>query len=271
MKLPDRFCAEHAFPTIGRKAFGLLWLAPFALLLPETAGASEPGVRPPMNIKGTPHNLRGKNVSASGDEVCVFCHTPQVQLGGAMRAGIASPAWQRGLSPDHAYVIYDDIGRRQFNERPAVGSQSIACMSCHDYAQAFGITSGPDDHPVSMPYRGYTPDGRTNTSSAPTIDVRATGGVAPRIGRPEQTASYDDFRLPSMGTLDNRSIWWVSAEGITARRTREDVPLYGRRALDGSDVPHVECSSCHDPHGTRPLFLRVSNDGSRLCLTCHDK
>jgi predicted CXXCH cytochrome family protein len=41
--------------------------------------------------------------------------------------------------------------------------------------------------------------------------------------------------------------------------------------LTGSEVPFIECSSCHDPHTTNPLFLRVSNEGSRLCLTCHDK
>ncbi len=34
----------------------------------------------------------------------------------------------------------------------------------------------------------------------------------------------------------------------------------------------VECVTCHDPH-TRgaPSYLRMSNEGSRLCLTCHIK
>lgn len=36
----------------------------------------------------------------------------------------------------------------------------------------------------------------------------------------------------------------------------------------------VECSSCHDPHaahGSGTTRLRMSNEGSRLCLTCHDR
>lgn len=33
----------------------------------------------------------------------------------------------------------------------------------------------------------------------------------------------------------------------------------------------VECASCHDPHSCEnPLFLRIKNDRSVLCLTCHD-
>lgn len=43
--------------------------------------------------------------------------------------------------------------------------------------------------------------------------------------------------------------------------------------LFGSEAgPSVECASCHDPHDNREGdFLRVSNEGSALCLTCHDR
>ena len=42
----------------------------------------------------------------------------------------------------------------------------------------------------------------------------------------------------------------------------------------------VECASCHDPHGVPstgegstllPSFLRVRNENSAVCLTCHTK
>ena len=35
----------------------------------------------------------------------------------------------------------------------------------------------------------------------------------------------------------------------------------------------VQCSSCHDVHGISGVsyLLRMSNQGSALCLTCHDK
>ncbi|MBI5658997.1 MAG: cytochrome c3 family protein, partial [Nitrosomonadales bacterium] len=58
------------------------------------------------------------------------------------------------------------------------------------------------------------------------------------------------------------------------------------RSLDSSDIRlyntgqgfEVECASCHDPHGVpsngpgtvnNKSFMRMSNTGSALCLTCH--
>lgn len=46
----------------------------------------------------------------------------------------------------------------------------------------------------------------------------------------------------------------------------------GLRLFRSSGRARVECSSCHDPHDNRyGNFLRMSNAGSRLCFTCHDK
>jgi predicted CXXCH cytochrome family protein len=35
--------------------------------------------------------------------------------------------------------------------------------------------------------------------------------------------------------------------------------------------PFVECATCHDPHSSNSLFLRISNSGSGVCLACHNK
>ncbi|MCG3125860.1 MAG: hypothetical protein CHACPFDD_00687 [Phycisphaerae bacterium] len=41
----------------------------------------------------------------------------------------------------------------------------------------------------------------------------------------------------------------------------------------GLKLPHgrIQCTTCHDPHNTRRNagMLVISNDGSRLCLSCH--
>ena len=51
-------------------------------------------------------------------------------------------------------------------------------------------------------------------------------------------------------------------------------------AFESGDGFEVECGSCHDPHGVPsggngsaflPTFLRVTNAGSAVCLTCHNK
>ena len=194
----------------------------------------------------------------------MFCHTPQLTPGELARSGVSSqPMWQPSLSNEHSFIMYDDIGRLQFGDKPAVGSQSIACLSCHDANQAFSVQSAESDHPFGIPYRGYS-RGRDRNQ----LEVVAGEGMPSRAAK--ELHAMDDFRLPSRGLVDNRTVWWVSASGVTPFRTRADLPLYARPAATG-EVPFVECSSCHDPHISNRLFLRVDNAGSRLCLTCHDK
>ncbi len=232
-----------------------------ALLL----GAFFAGSSSAADIRGTPHNLTRGRTAAPAEEVCVFCHTPQIALGpGGGRSGIAAqPAWQPSLAINHAFVMYDDIGRLQFGDRAAVGSQSIACLSCHDANQAFSVMAADSDHPFGIPYRGFS-RGRERRPDEEVLDDETPSRPARHL------KSLDEFRIPSRGMVDNRSVWWVSAGGPSALRTRLDLPLYAR-AAPGGEIPYVECSSCHDPHTSNRLFLRVSNEGSRLCLTCHDK
>lgn len=216
------------------------------------------------DIRSTPHNLTRQGLSVEPDEVCVFCHTPQLSAVDASRSGlIAQPMWQPSLAINHSFVMYDDIGRLQFGDKPAVGSQSIACLSCHDANQAFSVLASESDHPFGVPYRGYS-RGRERTLAE---SVKADDLPARQA---KELKSLDDFRLPSRGVIDNRVVWWVSAGGVSAFRARADLPLYAR-PVGAGEIPFVECSSCHDPHVTNRLFLRVDNAGSRLCLTCHDK
>jgi predicted CXXCH cytochrome family protein len=59
----------------------------------------------------------------------------------------------------------------------------------------------------------------------------------------------------------------VSGFGI---RTKQDIMLFTNNP--GVTGPSVECASCHDPHTpNNGTFLRVSNSGSGLCLSCHVK
>lgn len=219
------------------------------------------------DIRATPHNLARNRNMVEADEVCVFCHTPQLPVIPDGRSGVAAqPAWQPSIK-SHDFVMFDDIGRKQFGKM-AVGSQSIACLSCHDSNQAFQVTGGMSDHPFGVPYRGFLK--RQGGAKANEEHASQTG-----VSRGAQFLKFvQDFKLPSKGMVDNRSVWWVSATGINAVRGRADLPLYARQIdEDGEEgeTPYIECSSCHDPHVARPLFLRVSNEGSKLCLTCHDK
>jgi len=62
---------------------------------------------------------------------------------------------------------------------------------------------------------------------------------------------------------------------VNGRADTDEVRFYNT-----GDGYEVECASCHDPHGAPSAgvgsvriasFLRVDNNGSTLCLTCHAK
>lgn len=194
-------------------------------------------------------------------EVCVFCHTPEF---GATRPAESPPQWQSSIARDYSFTIYDDIGRLNL-DRPSVGSQSIACLSCHDANQALAVSKTSADHPFGVPYRGAL-KGRADSA-----DTKHPEGTQAHI-HARKLVALEDFRDASQGVVENRRVWWVSASGITAHRSRNDLPLYTRLDVaSGDELPHIECSSCHDPHSPNELFLRVRNGGSALCLTCHTK
>ncbi|MCC7201261.1 MAG: cytochrome c3 family protein [Nitrospirae bacterium] len=112
-----------------------------------------------------------------------------------------------------------------------IDTDSQNCLSCHD-----GTT---------VDAFAYT----TLGSAASRIAGRAAIGHMNGVNHPF-SVSYTDAKNVSP-TLKLRI---APATGT--------VPLFNDK---------VECASCHDPHScNNPLFLRISNDRSALCLACHD-
>ncbi|HMV54847.1 MAG TPA: cytochrome c3 family protein [Rhodocyclaceae bacterium] len=219
------------------------------------------------DLRTTPHNLmRGNGFGepqGDGGEVCVFCHTPMIAEDGPR----PTPRWQRNLGNSTGFVTYDDIGRSGTSGNTSVGSQSLACLSCHDSNQAFSVTRSDMEHPYGVPYRGTFPGGASG-QGANVQQVRARGNALVDTNLPQSLA---EFRPVYRGVIDDRTVWWASYTGNAARRGRGDLPLYGRIDADsGVAVPHIECSTCHDPHSTNRMFLRAPAGRGELCMTCHN-
>ncbi|MFQ5564146.1 MAG: cytochrome c3 family protein [Parvularculaceae bacterium] len=229
-----------------------------------------PGATLAQGISGSAHDL----ATGVGDnnEICVYCHTPH-----GARTDIEAPLWNKPAGTA-SYTTYDSTTID--GDVLAVGSVSIACLSCHDGTQArdavinapgSGLGTSPlgtlgpmpgtvvanlsedltNDHPIGIQYGGFDP---------------GTGQVDP------------DFKNTTNGlnsaTILGRLRWWVDTEAPgNGTRNKTDMILY-TRDNGGSDQPFVECASCHDPHrgtGTDPAFMRISNTGSAVCLSCHVK
>lgn len=227
------------------------------------------------DIRTTKHNLAeryGLNASTVDErEVCVFCHFPSVvdPSGNAVQrdAAASPPQWQ-STSSGYSYSIYDDIGRVGLDGSAPVGSQSVACLACHDANQAFVVSASKADHPFGVPYRGVLMSSQQRDT---VLDAVRRAGTPLREAMFLKDQLGRDFRPVFESMVESRKVFWVSTNSNSLRRAKNDLPLYARRDLGvGEDVPFVECTSCHDPHTSNRQFLRVvSNDRSEICVICH--
>jgi predicted CXXCH cytochrome family protein len=110
---------------------------------------------------------------------------------------------------------------------------SLLCLSCHDGTVALDAFGG----------------------AAGTTPITGDGLLGTDLSNDHPVSFTYDAAL-------------VTADGALNDPTAAPIAdwLYGA----GSD--QLECASCHDVHdNTNAPFLRLSNDNSALCLTCHIK
>jgi hypothetical protein len=248
----------------------------------------------------------GRNQVSVADtaEICVFCHTPHA-------ADVSNPLenpplWNKQLLPAAGYTTYASLNSATIDgEILNVGSTSVACLSCHDGSQAMdNIINAPGSGGLLANGGGVNGRGWTWTGANVTADGLLTGvanltkdlsndhpigiqycGGFTTPGNVNTCRDSDFFIATSATQTVNgvtRPIFWVDTSGrggaATTTRDKTDMVLFTRDFADGAG-PSVECGSCHDPHadGTAPgslaglTFLRVSNNGSQVCLACHNK
>ena len=244
-------------------------------------------------VVDTKHNLgttagagTPSNTFSGTAETCVFCHTPH---GSDTTAAV--PLWNKTLPAAASFQTYNSIAATATSsldgEVVDVGSVSIACLSCHDGAQAMNTTIR------NAPGSGLTGNalwtGGTWTTGTGTITGVASlgtdlqndhpvgvqyggGGITAPALVSVGTVADPDFKAPISDTLNGTVVWWLEGGGNTTRE-KTDIQLYTRIAGTVTDAqPFVECASCHDPHtSANDTFLRISNDGSAVCLACHTK
>ena len=264
-------------------------------LLFGALGVSQQAV---AGISTTKHNLGttgtgGNNKTTVGtDEICVFCHTPH-----AADTTAPAPLWNKRLTTGSTYQTYATLNSSTIDgEIISVGSISLACLSCHDGAQAmdniinapcsgcYDVTGGGTNG-LGWTWAGTRVDANgkmintgttlamlgADLSNDHPIGIQYCGGGQTAVS-PTGACKDKDFVAPSNATINSNLVWWVDTTGGTGgTREKTDMILYSR-AFTGATGPSVECGSCHDPHSdTNATFLRVSNTGSGVCLSCHVK
>ena len=237
-------------------------------------------------------------------EVCVYCHTPHGANG-----TINAPLWNR-TEKGNTYTLYNiPLTSGQAPTQPGVNS--LTCLSCHDGTvgpESIINMPGPGLYSAAQQTNqdnnflntwpgsnGFPGMKLGNSTGDVTTGLTCTGNChdGTAIGAPYFNAFVIQTDLtndhPVGVQLPDTAIYGFNAPTVTTAKLKFYDTNSNSRA-DSSEIRfyntgegyEVECASCHDPHGVpsggpgtntllQPSFLRVSNAGSAVCFTCHNK
>jgi len=197
------------------------------------------GIASAASIVDSKHDMRTHITNETNTEVCVYCHTPHQQ-------GTSQyPLWNHTLSAAGSYGAYTSPtlnGTISPVPNSNDGSVTSLCMSCHDGTVAVNAL--------------FNPPNVGTLGSAYTAEHDGTGKIvsAANLGT--------DLRNDHPVNLDYQSSITNGDSGLNSAASVSSLLIGGQ----------VTCASCHQVHDPAIVpFLRVTNTGSTLCLTCHIK
>ena len=198
-----------------------------------------------IDIKDSHHDFIG--AAWSGNRACRPCHTPHY----ANMEVPNSPLWNH-QNTVATFQIYTSETMDGTIGQPT--GKTKLCLSCHDGTVAIenhgGFTGGTryatfgnlgtnlnNDHPLSFTYDTQLSQVDGGLHDPSTTSSGLGGTIAEDL-------------------LDNGKLSCISCHDVHISRNTEG------------------CTGCHFVHGgmiTRTLSLKIPNENSELCLTCHDK
>lgn len=211
-------------------------------------------------------------------QLCVYCHTPH-------NAGQPRFLWNKvSKNTVLTYKFYSSVSTTNTTRSQSAfsaDSSSLLCLGCHDGKSAMNVlhnggkgTAAPGGYPAGSKYAFGTGelfmDNPTPSMFLPNPPSPSLGGGTAGVGT---TVDLTDDHPVGFSYKD------VYAERTVGLRSPDNAVLTSgnKIKLFGGSAQKVECATCHDPHvdyNTTPAlkpFLVMSNSGSLLCLSCHDK
>jgi predicted CXXCH cytochrome family protein len=191
-------------------------------------------------ISGTAHDFSTKSWAPAENRMCGVCHTTHSAMNEP-----SAPLWNHESTVVATYTLYSsptfDNDGGQSITNPSASSK--LCLSCHDGT-------------VALENFGGITTGTSYISSANLI-----GGALGNNLASEHPISFE--YTDALATIDG---------GLFAPTTTNS-GLGGTIAQDMLFNNKLECASCHDVHNKYGAahLLKMSNNNSELCLTCHNK
>ncbi len=240
-------------------------------------------------------------------EVCVYCHTPHAANGNVRlplwnrtikattyitydqlgTSTLTQPVSQPGPNSLSCLSCHDgQVAVDSVINMPGSGGYLAAQATTQNntFLNTWTNASGPDAS-VHIGLDAVTPGNgclACHASGAGLVGAGATDFNIFATGTDLRNDHPVGVRFPTIGpgvdfnptNATQPTVKWFDLDADNRLDTNEV------RVYDSGNGYAVECASCHDPHGVRsggagsafkPSFLRVTNVGSQLCLTCHIK
>lgn len=256
-------------------------------------GISSASLAAPGNVRFTVHNLSNNNDPSQGmvysggfpqrkfystneSQVCIFCHTPH-------NAKPAAPLWNKAsLTAATTFKMYTSSrtltsAARVVNAQP--GATSLLCLSCHDGKTAINVLHNASGG-VAAPAE-YEAGSKLIDFGGGTLALQDLSEMGPTLAS-TNLGGTDADRYAGNDLTNDHPIGFSYTDAQSQSNNR----LFPKAAVNSAikffgGSNNIECSSCHDPHvnydagpGANPAlkpFLVMSNTGSALCLSCHNK
>jgi len=256
------------------------------------------------------NNVYGANTikDAYGDnQVCLPCHTAH-QMPASNVSENLSRLWNHTLKAANSYTLYS-TGTSYLTTIDETSRKCLGCHDGTIAVDSYGSTPNASvtgtmssdslgkgtagfvvgangnlqhDHPIDVLYNSATSYAGVSTQNANGTYSYTTTWTG-RNNDPS-TFSITGYTSAKWGAKTYTvtalsAVSFYTPTGSTQSVTVKDAnPTGGTANPDGSfshtisvSSKYVYCRSCHDPHNNLYHFMRVPNDNSQLCLTCHNK
>lgn len=190
-----------------------------------------------QNIIGSPHDFTTQTQYNTTGELCIVCHAPHGT------DATAVPLWNH-TTTTQIFSTYTGYKFKAISTITQPDGASKLCLSCHDGVTAKNQFGGKIQGTAGVPV---------------TLGVHASNLGTDLTNDHPISFRYDQaLALADPGVKDP---------------TVATTSLGGTIATDMLDInSKVQCPSCHEVHDqTIYRFGKISNAGSALCLTCHNK
>ncbi len=195
------------------------------------------GAGPKTSIVHTSHNLSssgpGEIKSVNETRICIFCHSSH-------NGSPEGPLWNHETTKTGAFKVYDRETMQGYPQQP--NGATKLCLSCHDGTIAVGAVKSIAGE-IKM--HGVGADGEIPSAKSSNFGRDLSGMHPVSIPYTQKTAQ------------GKSTLRWPP------------VDLEQEVGLDQAGF--VQCTTCHDPHGSRSKSLPFwqKDSFSKVCNVCH--